>query len=229
MRISLVGALCATIACAAENPAPLSRLLDEVAQNNADVLAARRAWQAATQVSSQVSTMPDPQVTVQHVSVGSPRPLAGYSNSDFAYVGIGVSQDLLFPGKLKLKGEAAERDAAITRQRLESVRRSILQQVKEAYFQLAYIQQTLEVLERNDKLLEQIEKIADARYRVGQGNQQDVLKTQLERTKLQRELVHHHDVMQTQEALLRKLLNRAADSSEVTTETLVETPLSFTI
>jgi outer membrane protein TolC len=214
---------------AAESVTPLAALLNEAVQNNPDILAARHAWQAATQVGSQVSTRPDPQVTVQQVSVGSPRPFAGYSNSDFAYIGFGVSQDLPFPGKLKLKGEAADRDAAVAHQKLESVKRAVVQQVKEAYFQLAYIQQTLEVLDRNDKLLEQIEKIADARYRVGQGNQQDVLKTQLERTKLQREVIHHHEVMQTQQALLKKLLNRGASAPEVTTEMLVETPLSFTI
>ena len=173
--------------------------------------------------------MPDPQVTLQHVSVGSPRPFAGYSNNDFAYIGIGISQDLPFPGKLKLKGEAAGRDAAIARNRLESVSRTIFQQIKEAYLQIAYIQQTLGVLERNDRLLEQIEKIADARYRVGQGSQQDVLKAQLERTKLQRELVHHHQVMETQQALLRKLLNRTTEAPDITTETLVETPLTTTI
>jgi outer membrane protein TolC len=120
---------------------------------------------------------------VQQFSVGSPRPFAGYSNSDFAYIGFGASQDLPFPGKLKLKGEAAEREAAIAREKLESVRRSVLQRVKEAYFQIAYIQQTLGVIERNDRLLEQIEKIADARYRTGQANQRDVLKAQIERTK----------------------------------------------
>ena len=225
----MMSLICAAAAEAAESATPLSALLDEAVQHNPDIGAVRRAWQAATQVASQISTMPDPQVTVQHVSVGSPRPFAGFTNSDFAYIGVGVSQDLPFPGKLKLKGEAADRDAAATRDKLESVRRSVLQQVKEAYFQLAYIQQTLGVIQRNDKLLEQIEKIADARYRVGQGSQQDVLKAQLERTKLQRELVHHHDVMQTQEALLRKLLNRGADSPDVSPETLVETSLSFTI
>ena len=214
---------------AAEPVMPVSTLLDEAAQRNPDILAARRAWQAATQVPSQVSTMPDPQVTVQHVSVGSPRPFAGYSNSDFAYIGIGVSQDLPFPGKLKLKGEAAGRDAAIARDKFESVSRSIFQQVKEAYLQIAYIQQTLGVLERNDRLLEQIEKVADARYRVGQGSQQDVLKAQLERTKLQREFVHHHQVIDTQQALLRKLLNRSAESPDITTETLVETPLTASV
>jgi outer membrane protein TolC len=214
---------------AAEPPTPVTALLDEAVQNNPDILAARRAWQAATQVPSQISTMPDPQVTVQHLSVGSPRPFAGYSNSDFAYIGFGVSQDLPYPGKLRLKGEAADRDAAVIRQKLESVTRSVLEQVKEAYLQLAYIQASLVVLDRNDKLLEQIEKIADARYRVGQGSQQDVLKAQLERTKLQLEVVHHHNVMQTQQALMQKLLNRTSGSPNMTTEPLVETQLTYSV
>jgi outer membrane protein TolC len=213
---------------AADLPTPLSALLDEATRNNPDILAARRGWQAATQVSSQVSTPPDPQVTIQHVSVGSPRPFAGYSNSDFAYIGFGISQDLPYPGKLKLKGEAAQQDAAVGREKLETVRRSVLQQVKDAYFQIAYVQQTLEVLDRNGKLLEQIEKIADARYRVGEGSQQDVLKAQLERTKLLREVAHHHELMDKQQAQLIKLLNRPPGAPELSTEPLVETPLRYT-
>src|ERR1700682_6645648 len=113
---------------AADRPIPLSALLDEATRNNPDILAARRGWQAATQIPSQVSTPPDPQVTVQHVSVGSPRPFAGFSNSDFAYIGFGISQDLPYPGKLKLKGEAAEQDAAGGREKIEAVKRSVLQQ-----------------------------------------------------------------------------------------------------
>ncbi|HEV8414704.1 MAG TPA: TolC family protein [Bryobacteraceae bacterium] len=213
---------------AADLPTPLSALLDEATRSNPDIQATRLGWQAATQVPSQVSTPPDPQVTLQHVSVGSPRPFAGYSNSDFAYIGFGISQDLPYPGKLKLRGEAAQQDAAISREKLEAVRRSILQQVKEAYYQIAYVQQTLEVLDRNGKLLEQLEKIADARYRVGEGSQQDILKSQLERTKLLREVAHHHELMHTQQALLRKLLNRPPDSPDISTEPLVETPLVYT-
>src|SRR6266851_3332961 len=213
---------------AADLPTPLSAVLEEAARNNPDILAARRGWQAATQVPSQVSTPPDPQVTIQHFSVGSPRPFAGFSNSEFAYIGFGISQDLPYPGKLKLKGEAAQQDAAVSREKLETVRRSVLQQVKEAYFQVAYVQQTLEVLDRNGRLLEQIERIADARYRVGEGSQQDVLKAQLERTKLLREVAHHHELMDTQQALLTKLLNRPPASPEISTEQLVETPLRYT-
>ena len=228
LRLSCVLLAFALRLPAADPPTPLSAVLEEATRNNPDILAARRGWQAATQVPTQVSTLPDPQVTVQSFSVGSPRPFAGFSHSEFAYIGFGVSQDFPFPGKLKLKGEAAQQDAAISRDKLESVRRSVLQQAKETYFQIAYVQQTLEVLDRNGKLLEQIEKIADARYRVGQGTQQDVLKAQLERTKLLRDVAHHHELMGTQQALLIKLLNRPPGSREITTEPLIETPLRYT-
>ena len=227
-KASLMTVLLTLPLSAADLPIPLSTLLEEATRNNPDILAARHGWQAATQVPSQVSTPPDPQVTVQHFSVGSPRPFAGYSNSDFAYIGFGISQDLPYPGKLKLKGEAAQQDAAVSREKLEGVKRSILQQVRETYFQIAYVQQTLEVLDRNGRLLEQIEKIADGRYRVGEGSQQDVLKAQLERTKLLREVAHHHELMATQQALLRKLLNRPPGSADISTEQLVETPLRYT-
>jgi outer membrane protein, heavy metal efflux system len=47
--------------------------------------------------------------------VGSPRPFAGYTNSDFAYLSLGVSQDIPYPGKLRLKGEAVNSNSANVR------------------------------------------------------------------------------------------------------------------
>src|SRR5712692_9062163 len=206
---------------------PLEDLLKEAERNNPQILAARHAWKAATQVPSQVSTLPDPEFTVQHLSVGSPRPFAGYSNSEFAYIGLGVSQGFPYPGKLRLRGEIAERDAASARERVEVVRRSVVEQLKTTYFRLAYIQQTLAILERDDKLLEQIEKIAQARYRVGRGIQPDVLKAQVERTKLLREIAHHHQTMSQLEAQLKQILNRPPGSPDLTTEPLTETALPY--
>src|SRR5215469_10960809 len=88
-------------------PTPLSELLAEAEKGNPQIEAARRSWQAAKQVPTQVSTLPDPQFALQHLTVGSPRPFAGYTNSDFAYIGLGVSQEIPYPGKLKLRGEIA--------------------------------------------------------------------------------------------------------------------------
>ena len=90
-------------------PVKLADLLAEAEHNNPQIEAARHAWRAAQQTPSQVSTLPDPQFVLQHLSVGSPRPFAGYTNSDFAYVGLGFSQDIPYPGKLRLRGEVAKR------------------------------------------------------------------------------------------------------------------------
>src|SRR5258708_10095276 len=81
---------------------PLSDLLAEAEKNNPQIETARQAWQAAKQVPSQGSTLPDPQFNLQHVSVGSPRPFAGYTHSDLASLALRVCHDIPYPGNLLL-------------------------------------------------------------------------------------------------------------------------------
>src|SRR3989475_12825402 len=160
-------------------PVTLAALLAEAERNNLQIQAARHGWDSSKQVPTQVSTLPDPQFVLQHLSVGSPRPFAGYTNSDFAYVGLGISQDLPYPGKLRLRGEIAKRDADVTQQRYESVRRAILAGVKMTYFQLGYLAKRQTILEGDGQLLEQVEQAAEARYRNGMGNKHDGWQGQL--------------------------------------------------
>jgi hypothetical protein len=75
-------------------PTPLSQLVQEAEQKNPQIAASYHGWQAARNAPKQVSALPETQLSVQQFSVGSPRPFAGYSNSDFAYIGFGVSQDI---------------------------------------------------------------------------------------------------------------------------------------
>ncbi len=204
---------------------PLSELLTEAEKNNPQIAAARHGSEAAKQVPTQVSTRPDPQFTLQHFSVGSPRPFAGYTNSDFAYIGLGVSQDIPYPGKLRLKGEIAKREADVSQQQIESVRRSVLAELKAAYFQLAYLSKTVAILEQDGELLKQVQQAADARYRSGMGTQQDLLQAQLQQTKLLREIAMHHLQEGKLEAQIKQLLNRPQDSPDIEPTDLVETPL----
>ena len=203
----------------------LADLLAEAEKNNPQIEAARHGWEAAKQVPTQVSTLPDPQFNLQHVSVGSPRPFAGYTNSDFAYLGLGVSQDIPYPGKLRLKGEIAKREADVSQQQIESVRRGILADLKAAYFRLAYLSKTLSILEQDGELLKQVQQAADARYRSGMGTQQDLLQAQLQQTKLLREIAMHHLEVDKLEAQLKQLLNRQQDSPDIEPTDLAETPL----
>lgn len=207
---------------------PLRDLLTEAEQNNPQIAAARQGWESAKQIPSQVSTLPDPQFTVQQVNVGSPRPFAGYTNSDFAYFGLGVSQDFPYPGKLRLRGEMAKRDAEVVQQHYESVRRSVVAEIKAAYFQLSYLSKTLEIFESDGELLQQVEKAADVRYRSGMGNQHDLLQAQLERTKLLREITMHHLEVAKVQAQIKHLLNRSQSSSDIEPADLPETPLAYT-
>lgn len=207
---------------------PLSDLLAEAARNNPQIQAARAEWEAAKQIPTQVSTLPDPQFEIQQFSVGSPWPFAGYTNSNFAYIGLGVSQDIPYPGKLRLRGEIAKRDAGVVEQQYESARRSVLAELKSAYFQLAYLSTTFGILDGDGVLLKQVEQAADARYRAGMGNQQDVIQAQLEQTKLLEEITDHHLEMGKLEADLKQLLNRPQDSRDIEPAELFETPLAQT-
>jgi outer membrane protein TolC len=205
----------------------LATLIDEATRNNPQILAARHAWRAATLVPSQASTPPDPEFSVQQMSVGSPRPFAGFSNSDFAYLGLGVSQDLPYPGKLRLRGEIAGRDAAAQQEEYERTLRAVVEQVEEAYFQLSYEHEVLRVLHRDQILLSQVEKAAEAHYAAGHGNQQDVLKAQLQQTRLLSEIEMHHQDHGRLQAQLKQLANRPVDAPEIAPETLAETPFSY--
>ena len=207
---------------------PLKDLLNEAERNNPQIAAARHGWEAAKTIPTQVSTLPDPQFTAQQVSVGSPRPFAGYSNSDFAYFGLGISQDFPYPGKLRLRGEMAKRDADVVQQQYESIRRSVLAGIKAAYFQLSYLSKKLGILESDGELLQQVEKAADARYRSGMGNQHDLLQAQLERTKLLREITMHHLEVAKAQAQIKQLLNRSQSSPDIEPTGLGATPLPYT-
>jgi outer membrane protein TolC len=203
-------------------------LVQEVDRSNPEIAASLHAWQAATNVPKQASALPDTSITVQQFSVGSPRPFAGYSNSDFAYVGIGASQDLPYPGKRSLRSQVAEREADSISAQSDGVRSQVIETLKLVYFQLAYLQQTFPILERNDQILSQIQQVAESRYRVGQGNQQDVLKAQLQYTKILQEIAMHHQQEAQLEAQLKQVLSRAQGSPDIVTEALSQTALTHT-
>lgn len=208
-------------------PVGLKDLIREAEQNNPEITAAELGYRAATHVAPQVSALPDTQVTVQQLSVGSPRPFAGYTNSDFAYIGVGASQEIPHPGKRGLRAQVANREADVRHVQIESARRTVADKLKAAYFRLAYLQQTLSVLERNDRLLKDVEQVVESRYRVGKGNQQEVLKAQLQHTKILQEITMHHREVGQLEAHLKQFLNRPQDSPDIQTEPLIGRALPY--
>ena len=124
--------------------------------------------------------------------------------------------------------QVAEVEAESMEAQTDSVRRTVVGNLKMAYFRLAYIQQTLGVLQRSDALLTQVQEAAEARYRVGQGNQQDVLKAQLQHTKILQEIAHHHQEGGLLEAQIKQVLGRPQESADIVAETLTLRALPYT-
>jgi cobalt-zinc-cadmium efflux system outer membrane protein len=209
-------------------PTPLSQLLAEAEANNPQISAANHGARATRQMVPQVTTLPDPKFTYQQLSVGSPKPFSGYTNSDFAYIGVGASQELPYPGKLRLRRGVAERDADTKLAEVEVVKTSIADAIKVDYLQLAYLQQTLGILQQNESVLDQLIQDATVHYRVGQGMQQDVLQAQVNRTKIVKEITIHHQQMGEAQAHLKGLLSRDQGSPDIVTEDLIESPLKRT-
>lgn len=203
----------------------LAALIEEAQRNNPEIRAMTHSYRAAGQMSRAAGALPDTQIMMQHLSVGSPRPFAGYTNSDFAYVGIGAAQEFPWPGKRKLRSDAAGLQAGVMKTQTEAVSRNIIEQLNSVYFRLAYLQQTLTILTRDDKLLSDMEQIAESRYRVGQGNQQEVLKAQLQHTRILQDINMRNREVGEQQALIKRLLGRGQDSPDVVAEPLRERAL----
>jgi len=206
----------------------LNALVREGIERSPRVVAARNHWEALKRVPIQMRTLPDPQVQLQEFTVGSPKPAAGYETSDFYYTGFGVSQDIPGPGRLRLQGEIAEQDAEVARHQYEATQRETAEKIRESYFQLFYLMRTIGLLENERNDLSRIEQIAEARYRVGEGQAQDVLKAQLQATQMLNEIEHHHREMQQRQADLRAALGRDLDSPNIVIGNVEPTHIELT-
>jgi outer membrane protein TolC len=191
------------------------------------ITAARTHSEALTRVPRQVSTLPDPQVGLQHFTVGSPAPFSGYDTSDFYYTGFGVSQDIPGPGKLGLRAKQAQKEAEAGRHAFELQQRQVVEQVRETYFNLFYLNKTLELLRQTQAELQRVAQTAEAQYHVGMSQQQDVLKAQLELTAILNELEMNRQGLGQSQANLKAILGREQDSPNIEIADVTPTELAL--
>ena len=179
-------------------------LIPELIRNNPEIRAARYRFEAATKRPSQAGALPDP--TVSYTNFGVGHPFSRLNGSDFAYQGFGVSQDLPYPGKLALASEEAKREADSEHENYRSTVLAVSSRLKVAYFEWLGVNKATELTRQNRDLLSRFEEIARARYAVGKGLQQDVLKAQLELSTIERQLETLNEKSARAEAGIASLL-----------------------
>ncbi len=129
-----------------------------------------------------------------------------------SFRGLTVQEKFPYPGKLKLRGEIADRQAEASGWEAEHTRRQVVSEIKTAYYKYFYLTKAIAITKRNKNLLEKLESIAEARYRVGKGIQQDVLRAQIEVSRIDQKLIILEQQEKTAEARINTLLYRDPES-----------------
>lgn len=186
----------------------LARLVAEALANSPEVLAAQKRVEAARQRPSQVSSLPDPMFSPGYKSNGAPWPGAGLGVEPTSNIGFMVSQEFPYPGKRKLTGEIAEKEADAELQTWQQLQLQVASRVKQAWYRRAYAAKAMEVIDRQADVFERLRRITEARYSVGRAAQQDVLKTVTQISILQTRRVQLEREKSAREAELIRLLAR---------------------
>jgi cobalt-zinc-cadmium efflux system outer membrane protein len=205
----------------------LDGLIQEALRQSPMITSTRKHWQALTRVPVQVSTLPDPMVGLQQLTVGSPQPFSGYETSDFYYTGFGISQDIPGPGKLGLRAKQADKEAEASHDAVLVQQRQVVEQVRETYFNLFYLRKMLDSLHGTQSELDRIAETTVAQYHVAMAQQQDVLKAQLAQTDVLKDTEMNQEEFQQGQANLKAILGREQDSSDIEISEITPTTLSI--
>ena len=150
---------------------PLPSLVEEALRNNREILAAQKRYEAARQRPSQASSLPDPTLSVGYTSNGGPWPVAGIGHEATSNAGISISQEMPFPGKRKLRGEIAGKEADAEFEQYLAVRLNVVSRLKQAYHELHHSTTGIAFVKRYQDTLRNILRISEARYTVGRAAQ----------------------------------------------------------
>jgi cobalt-zinc-cadmium efflux system outer membrane protein len=185
----------------------LHGLIQVALQQNLQIKAAKKEWEASVEKIPQVKALPDPVFSYAHFGRSIETRLGPQRNK------ISLSQQFPLFGKLGLRGEIASQSSAELEQQYHSVKADVVLKVKEAYFSLFLIDRSIRISQEEKEVFMRLSKIAEKKYETGQASQQDALKAQLEISKVTEKLLTLRQVRKAVIAELNVLMNQDTDIS----------------
>jgi len=205
----------------------LEALVQEALENNPGVQSALRRVEAWRRRVPQARSFPDPVLGVGWM--GEIRPFSLMRNDPSSFRSITAKQKIPFPGKLKLRGQIAGREAEAAWWDYETIRRRVAAQVKVTYYDYFYYHQAIEITRKNKDLLGKLAQIAEVRYQVGKGIQQDVLRAQVELSRILQRLTVLEQQEKTAQVRLNTLLYRQPDAPLPPPAALEQSHLTYSL
>ncbi len=215
-----------TFAQSEKPPINLDLIIEEALQNNPEILAVKKKWEAFKEKVPQAQALPDPMLGFGIISLPTN---FSFRDEDMTMKEISISQMFPLFGKRRLMGEMVEKEAEAVFNEINEKVNKIIKELKSTYFELSYNYRSIEITQRNKEILESFAKVAETQYSVGMGIQQDVIKAHIEVSKMVDELIMLNQKRRALEAKLIALLNRPPESSIGKPEDLSFRKFSFSI
>ena len=188
----------------------LQQSVEQALSGNPGIAEIKSRAQALAAIPPQEGALPDPILNFGMLNV--PTRSFNLQKEDMTMIEVGLSQTIPFPGKLALKEKAAEHEALAAASSVEDARLRLARDVKKAWWRLFYYDRALNVSEETEKFFQQLIDVAQAKYQVGLGMQQDVLMAQLELSKLKDEKLELTGMRHVEIVQLNVLLNRKPET-----------------
>src|SRR3954452_5827272 len=185
-------------------------LVAEPLSKSPDLAAARSRQTAAREMERPAAALADP--TVEPLVQMADFPNYTIGTEDMSMAGVQVSQPLPYPGKRRARAETARAETAQRASEAADVERRLTREVRSLYARLYAIDQEQKALEAGRELTDLLSATAKARYSSGGGEQESLLKAQLQVTRLEEQLEDHHAERRAIVAELNRWLDRPGDS-----------------
>lgn len=204
----LVGAGIASVSRAVEpvadanDPRTLPEYLRYAAIHNPGLKAAFEEWKAALEQIPQAKALPDPKFTYGYfIERVDTRQQAG------------IMQEFPWFGKIEARTDAAMAAVKASQRRYEARKLELFSQVKEVFYEYAYLANAIRIATDNVELMRHFEEVARARYVTAAAAHPDIIRAQIEVAKLEDEKVAFERLRVPTTAQVNAVLNRPADES----------------
>ncbi len=205
----------------------LNSLVATALRDNPNLQEARANWQMYANRIIPAASLDDPTLSFAFNNY----PVDKFRADETPMTGkvIKLSQKFPFPGKLAANEDAARQFSLWYKGVYEDNRLALARRVKDTYFELYYLNKAIEITNKNARLLQDFTKVTETRYEVGKGLQQDVLKAQVERSKLSDRLLILTQKRKTAVARLNTLMNKPPGQKLPTITGLSSKALTLTV
>jgi outer membrane protein TolC len=193
-------------------------LVAEALANNPELAAAHGEAKAAAARAPAAGVLADPMFSVTYENDGSAISLGTEPMTRLEFM---VQQAFPFPGTLGAASKVADADAALAGYRHQRFARTLEGAVRRAWADLLEARENQRLVDEQIETWKGIEETIRARYASGMGTQQDVLRAQVERTRLLQQRRRDEAAEEGTLVEMRRLLGRPAGSALPTERRLV--------